>query len=131
MTGIHHFELCAGDLERSYEFWGWLFPKLGFILYQEYSTGKSWKAGDTYVDIRTASPEFSGGRHARGSVGLHHVAFHALSKEEVDRLYHEIKARGMTVLDEAQYPHAGGSEHYALYFEDPNGIKVEIVAPRE
>ncbi len=26
-----------------------------------------------------------------------------------------------------RYPYAGGSDHYALYLEDPDGIKIELV----
>ncbi len=27
------------------------------------------------------------------------------------------------------HPYAGGDDHYAVYFEDPERIKVELVAP--
>jgi hypothetical protein len=28
-----------------------------------------------------------------------------------------------------EHPYAGGTDHYAVYFEDPDRIKVEVVAP--
>ncbi|GAA0595336.1 hypothetical protein GCM10009001_09310 [Virgibacillus siamensis] len=30
-----------------------------------------------------------------------------------------------------KHPFAGGEDHYAVYFEDPDRIKVELVAPDE
>ncbi len=39
--------------------------------------------------------------------------------------------RGLTLLYQETYPHAGGEESYAVYFEDPDRIKVEIVAPEK
>lgn len=32
------------------------------------------------------------------------------------------------VLYEGRYPYAGGECHYAAFFADPDGIKVELVA---
>ncbi len=38
-------------------------------------------------------------------------------------------ARGCPVLYRDRHPYAGGSTHYAVYTEDPDRIKVELVAP--
>jgi hypothetical protein len=40
----------------------------------------------------------------------------------------EVESRGMTVLYPERYPFAGGEDDYALFFEDPDRIKVELVA---
>ena len=31
------------------------------------------------------------------------------------------------LLYDDHYPHAGGPDHHALYLEDPDGIKIELV----
>lgn len=36
-----------------------------------------------------------------------------------------------TTLYESEYPFASGPDYYALYCEDPDRIKVEVVAPSE
>jgi predicted lactoylglutathione lyase len=47
------------------------------------------------------------------------------SREDVDRLAEELEARGTRFLYTDHYP---SDDYYAIYFEDPDGIKVEVVA---
>ncbi len=66
----------------------------------------------------------------RRASGLNHVAFHAGSRDQVDDLTAAIREReDANLLYEEEHPYAGG--YYALYCEDPEGIKVEVVAPNE
>lgn len=65
----------------------------------------------------------------RCRVGLNHLAFHAISREQVDELTIKVRSMGMNVLYEDRHPYAGGENYYALFFEDPDRIKVELVAP--
>lgn len=46
----------------------------------------------------------------------------------VDRMAQELKERKIKILYEAQRPHAGGKS-YAVYFEDPDRIKIELALP--
>ncbi len=39
-----------------------------------------------------------------------------------------LRERGVRILYEDRHPHAGGPDHYAVFVEDPEGIKVEVVA---
>jgi catechol 2,3-dioxygenase-like lactoylglutathione lyase family enzyme len=64
-------------------------------------------------------------------VGLNHLAFTGTSRAHVDEMAVWVKAAGHTVLYESQYPYASGPGYYAMYCEDPDRIKVEVVAPRE
>jgi catechol 2,3-dioxygenase-like lactoylglutathione lyase family enzyme len=59
---------------------------------------------------------------------LNHLAFHARSKQQVDEVMRELHAKGVTVLYNDKHPNAGGKS-YAVFFEDPDRIKVELVAP--
>ena len=57
--------------------------------------------------------------------GLHHLAFDADSREQVDGLYTVLKAVGARVLDPpAEYDYCPG--YYAVFFADPDGIKLEL-----
>lgn len=49
--------------------------------------------------------------------------------KHVDELTEELRARGRPILYEDDHPYAGGENHYAVYFECPERIKVEVVAP--
>ena len=60
--------------------------------------------------------------------GLNHLAFHADTRGFVDELTAELKTRGVNILYADRHPHAGGEDYYAVFFEDPDRMKVEIVA---
>ncbi|SEO53738.1 Glyoxalase/Bleomycin resistance protein/Dioxygenase superfamily protein [Rhodospirillales bacterium URHD0017] len=65
--------------------------------------------------------------HDRYSCGLHHLAWVAQSRADVDRLHERLVAIGVTVLDApADYPqYRDGC--YALFFADPDGLKLQFV----
>lgn len=48
------------------------------------------------------------------------------SKREVDGFRELIRNYGLVELYSEKYPHAGGDDNYALFFEDPDRIKVEV-----
>ncbi|WP_221569032.1 VOC family protein [Alkalihalobacillus sp. TS-13] len=127
---IHHIELYVSDLEKTIEFWGWLLPELGYFEYQKWEKGRSWKLKDSYIVFVQAEKKYIAVPYHRRRVGLNHLAFHAESMDQVDQLTDELKKRGVTVLYPDRHPYAGGSDHYAVYFEDPDRIKVELVAPK-
>lgn len=126
---IHHIEIYVSNLERSAAFWGWFLSELGYKPYQQWEEGCSWKLEDTYLVFVQAKEKYMDVSYNRCRVGLNHLAFHALSRAQVDELTSGVRARGMNVLYQDQHPFAGGENYYALYFEDPDRIKVELVAP--
>jgi catechol 2,3-dioxygenase-like lactoylglutathione lyase family enzyme len=59
---------------------------------------------------------------------LHHLAFKAESRAEVDRLHRELKAIGTTIVSPPrEYPEYTPPGYCALFFKDLEGIKCEIV----
>ena len=55
------------------------------------------------------------------------MAFHAASRDDVDRLYRLLLEMGATIFDPpADYPQYG-KVYYALFFADPDGLKLEFV----
>jgi catechol 2,3-dioxygenase-like lactoylglutathione lyase family enzyme len=129
LDGLHHLEINVSNLTRSTEFWGWFLTELGYVPYQEWDAGRSWRLHDTYlVFVQTRDRHLAVPYH-RGRVGLNHLAFWARSRDQVDGFTEHVRARGLQVLYEDRHPFAGGPDHYALYFEDPDRIKVEVIAP--
>ena len=126
---IHHVEIYVSDLERSSAFWGWFLSKLGYERFQTWDQGVSWKLEATYLVFVQASEKYMEVPYHRCRVGLNHLAFHAESRQQVDEVTEELRAQGVKILYEDQRPHAGGDSVYGLYFEDPDRIKVELVAP--
>lgn len=65
--------------------------------------------------------------HRRKPGAVHHIAFRAASRSEVDRIYQTVLTLGAEILDEPQIFPQHGPNYYALFFNDPDGIKYEIV----
>lgn len=126
---LHHLEIYVSDLKKSLSFWGWLLEKLGYTVFQTWELGQSWRLGETYLVFVQVEERFLDIPYHRSHVGLNHLAFYGESRQHVDELTEELKARGIAILYQSVHPFAGGGNHYAVYFEDPDRIKVEIVAP--
>ncbi|MCI3272879.1 VOC family protein [Streptomyces cylindrosporus] len=124
---LHHVELWVPDLRRATGEWGWLLGRLGWVPYQEWERGRSWRAGDTYLVVEE-SPAISAPTHDRTRPGLNHLAFHAGSAADVDALAEAAPAHGWQPLFAERYPYAGGPEHYAAYLANSDGFEVELVA---
>lgn len=126
--GLHHVEIYVSDLARSAKFWGWFLERLGYAKYQEWETGKSWRLGETYLVFVQTREEYRDIPYHRCRTGLNHLAFRAGSREMVEEITRELIDRGVTVLYRDRHPYAGGEDQYTVYFEDPDRIKVELVA---
>lgn len=126
---IHHMEIYVSDLKSSIDFWGWFLEYLGYRPFQSWESGHSWKLGKTYIVFVQAEERFMDIPYHRCRVGLNHLAFHADSREQVDDMTKKLEGKGVKILYSDKHPFAGGETHYAVYFEDPDRIKVELVAP--
>ncbi|TFJ92451.1 VOC family protein [Lentibacillus salicampi] len=127
---IHHIELYVSDLTATANFWGWFLEELGYHLFQEWDNGCSWKLGETYIVFVQAEERFLDLPYHRRRVGLNHLAFHAESKKHVDDITAMLELKEVHILYTDRHPYAGGNDQYAVYFEDPDRIKVELVAPK-
>ncbi|MFJ5758769.1 VOC family protein [Neobacillus sp. NPDC093182] len=126
---LHHVEIYVSNLDKSVEFWNWLLTELGYEQYQKWDLGISWKYQETYLVFVQAEERFLDVPYHRCRVGLNHLAFHARSREHVDEITETLLKKEIPILYREKHPYAGGSEYYAVFFEDPNRIKVELVAP--
>lgn len=132
---IHHVSITVNDFERSKAFYTKLFAALGAAPAFE-TTGAPHKhaegrmvlfAGESFMfGVWEAFPEHRDSTFDRYRVGLHHTALAVDSREEIDKIHGMLVADGITILDApAEYPYAPG--YYALYFADPDGMKIELV----
>lgn len=128
---LHHVEIYVGDLDRSIAFWSPFMAKLGYEA-DRWSGGMNYvKEGDAYLCFLQAPAKHLSAGYHRQRIGLNHLAFKGQSRAHVDEIAAWVKAAGYTALYETQYPFASGPNYYALYCEDPDRIKVEVVAPSE
>lgn len=125
---INHLSLTVRDVARSEPFYDAL---LTFMGYQQVEKTEQfimwWQPSGSAILIYGAKPASADRTHDRYSPGLHHLAFNADSREQVDRLHQQLVDRGATILDApAEYPHYAPG-YYAVFFADPDGIKLEFV----
>jgi hypothetical protein len=124
---LHHVEIWVPSLERAISSWGWLLTELGYAEFQDWSDGRSWKLGATYIVVEQ-SPALTSNSHDRLAPGLNHLAFQVATQALVDSLTAAATEHGWSLMFADRHPHAGGPDHYAAYLENVDGFEVELVA---
>lgn len=126
---LHHIEINVSDLNKAIEFWGWFLSELNYVVYQKWDRGISYKFKMTYIVFVQTEEKFMKAGYHRSQVGLNHLAFYADSREQVNQMTEKLKDRNITILYQDRHPYAGGANHYAVFFEGPDRMKVELAAP--
>ena len=130
VLGIEHIDLTVNDLQKSAAFYDRVLGALGFRRLDEDDAGEHdirWGNAHLTIALRAAPGEHLGAVFDRYRVGLHHLALKVRSREQVDRFHQLLRDEGLTVLDApAEYPQYGKG-YYAVFFADPDGIKLEVV----
>ena len=125
---IEHLDISVSDLQRSGEFWAAFLKDLGYREFAKSATGWSWTNDESTVFLLKAEPEYLQPPYHRKRVGLNHLAFGVMSAKEVDAFAARLTERDIPLLYGG--PRTGKTT-YAVFFEDPDRIKVEVVAPLE
>lgn len=127
-----HIDLTVTDLARSSSFYDPVLAKLGYRPLPQAGAGAPcWGVEDSAggifsIALKCARSEDASRRHDRYSPGLHHLAFHADSRAEIDDFHAFLRGIGATILDApAEYEYTPG--YYAVFFADPDGLKLELV----
>jgi catechol 2,3-dioxygenase-like lactoylglutathione lyase family enzyme len=122
VVGIDHISIRVSDFDKSKAFYGKLFPFLGFKVLDEYEDAIGWTNGKTRFWIGPADADGRRHKYRIGDVGLHHYAFELRSRKDVDALQDFLKMRGAKIVDPAGEYY---DDYYAVFFLDPDGIKLE------
>jgi catechol 2,3-dioxygenase-like lactoylglutathione lyase family enzyme len=133
-AGIAHIDLVVSSLERSLPFYRDLLAPLGYTGIDDIVGER----GETvwYVSIpgrfegslglREAASAGERTPHDRYAVGVHHLCFYAGSRAVVDERWAWLRERGAAIESEPrEYAYTPG--YYAVFFYDPDGIKLEIL----
>lgn len=127
---VHHIDLTVSDKVRSGLFYDAVLGFLGYRRSADDDRGSDWDLGGEpfhSIGIVEAHGEGATRMHDRTSPGLHHLAWTAGSREDVDRMHDLLRGIDATILDApADYPRYGPT-YYAVFFADPDGLKLEFV----
>jgi len=129
---IHHIDLTVRDPAASAAFYDAVLGFMGYGRSHEDERGIDWAiavagGATTSVGIVKSQGTHAVRPHDRTSPGLHHLAWRAASRADVDRLHAVLVSLGARILDTpADYPQYGPG-YYAVFFADPDGLKLEYV----
>ena len=119
-----HLRLTVRDVEASRRVYDPVMRALGLPPVARDDGGAAWGSQEAGFLILTAASR--DGAHDAAAPGLHHVAFAAPSRAVVDRVGEIVTGIGAEVLDPpGEYDDQ--PDHYAVFFRDPDGFKVEVV----
>ncbi len=126
LRGIDHIYLSVTDFDRSEAFYDRVMEVLGL------HKGDKAVAGERHAHYvaptfqLTIRPARSDTPHNPYAPGLHHLCFQTQTPEDVDTCYRRLLRIGLSPSEPALYPEYN-PEYYATFFEDPDGIRLEIV----
>jgi catechol 2,3-dioxygenase-like lactoylglutathione lyase family enzyme len=134
---IDHLQITVKDMSVAVPFYDKLLPLLGFdpkrrvsaVIDEHEFHVVEYSHPRLAFAITSPRSAFAGDTiHRRKPGALHHLAFRATSRAEVDRLYTKLQAIGATIVTPPrEYPEYSPPGYYALFFKDLEGIKYEIV----
>ena len=126
MTKLSHIEINASDYAKSIRFYDMILSPLGWKRMVCTSDCTTYSDGSMKLVISpTDSKYLSYGFH-RKRIGLNHLAFSASSVKVVDE-FHKNILRGNSIECLYETSPSGDQDYYALFFEDPDRIKIELV----
>ena len=137
---IDHIQITVKDMSIAVPFYDRLLPVLGFDIQNKVSAlieehefhVVEYTHPRLIFAITSPRSAFAGDTINRRKPGaLHHLAFKAESRAEVDRLHRKLNGIGAKIVSPPrEYPEYTPPGYYALYFKDLEGIKYEIVCTK-
>ena len=119
-----HIGLNVSRLERSREFYTDI---LGLeVLRESAADGRRYAFLGQGPNLVLTLWQQSDGRFEKARPGLHHLSFQAASIEAVREAERKLRARGSHFHYDGVVPHAEGQASGGIFFEDPDGIRLEI-----
>ena len=122
VVGIDHISIRVSDMKKSRAFYGKLFGFLGFKVLGDYGDAIGWTNGKTRFWIGIADAQGKKRKYRIGDIGFHHYAFELRSRKDVDALYAFARKIGAIIADP---PDEYYEDYYAVFFLDPDGLKLE------
>lgn len=134
---VDHVQITVRDMERALPFYDRFMALLGFdvatrsnvVIASHELHVVEYKHPRLVLAINSPRAALADETvHRRRPGALHHLAFRAASRAEVDRVHEELVAIGAHVVSPPrEYPEYVPPGYYAVFLKDPDGIKYEVV----
>lgn len=122
---FRHLMVYVTDIHRSREFYNQVLDFFGYSMGHESDTYCMWnpnKQGCSF-GIRVAEKR---GPYVKGVAGFQHLAFSAENRDQINELHELLIKIDAIVLDAPCECPEYSPTYYAVYFEDPDGMKLEL-----
>jgi len=128
-VSFDHLQINVSDPAISFPFYKKFLGYLGYKVIHESKECVGFSNGTTDFWINKVEDRFKDEKFHRKHPGLNHLAFWVNSKEDVDRFYEEFlkSNRLLTLYETPKYFKEYAPDYYAVFFEDPDRIKLEVV----
>lgn len=129
VTGIDHLYLAVSDMAQSEAYYDRAMMVLGFRK-NRFAIG-----GDPHLQYYNRLFGFvlrpaRGGRHDSYAPGLHHLCLRVDTEADVDAAAAALRAAGIEVSEPRRFPEYA-PDYRAIFFQDPDGIRLEITNYRQ
>jgi glyoxylase I family protein len=136
LVGLGHVDLVCADVEKSLAFYAAVFGELGLqpphevrgergetIFYLRFP-----QVGSGSIGLRQAQSEQ---RFELYAPGFHHLAVAVDRAADVDLAHGAAVAAGASILHAPRLWPVYHPDYYALFFEDPDGFRIEVSSSRD
>ena len=130
VIGIDHLYLAVSDLPQSEAYYDRIMPLLGF------RKNSFQNEGDLHIQYYNRQfgfvlrPAHTKSAHDPLAPGLHHFCFRVEDCAAVDRVAKRFSELGIECSAPQLYPEYA-PDYYAIFFRDPDGLRLEVTNYRQ
>lgn len=131
MNSIAHIEINVSDLKKSLEFYSKILTPLNWkqVGFQDQNVAGFKAKDNTHLFLVQTEKRFLSKIFHRKQTGLNHLAFRVETTEEVEKFASFLKENNIEALyhqNPKEYSSEYTEQYYAIFFEDPDQIKIEV-----
>lgn len=124
-TSAYHLTLSVSNSKKSKLFYDVLFQRLGWEKVYDDAEAAGYSDGNFTLWILPTKDK-KNAKHHFGEVGFHHFSVRVQKKADVDTIYSWCLDRKVRVVNAPKKYPEYSAKYYAVFFVDPDGMKIEV-----